>query len=113
MRVPYFEPLRVVQLHYMARPLSFRWDEGFVARVDAARGDVPRSVWVRRAVEQALGVTSGETPENPRPASAEQPGRAWHEEVLQDGRPVAERPLSALDAEQARREAFARAGRKR
>lgn len=38
----------------MALPVSFRWDEGFVARVDAARGDVPRSVFVRRAVERAL-----------------------------------------------------------
>jgi len=38
----------------MALPISFRWDEEFVARIDAARGDVPRSVWVRRAVERAL-----------------------------------------------------------
>lgn len=39
----------------MAQPLSFRWDEEFVARIDSARGDVSRSLWVRRAVEQALG----------------------------------------------------------
>ena len=41
-------------MQVMALPVSFRWDEGFVARVDAARGDVPRSVFVRRAVERAL-----------------------------------------------------------
>jgi hypothetical protein len=42
-------------MHYMAQPLSFRWDEEFVARIDLVRGDVPRSVFVRRAVEVALG----------------------------------------------------------
>jgi hypothetical protein len=35
----------------MAKPLSFRWDEDFVARIDEIRGDVPRSTWVQRAVE--------------------------------------------------------------
>ena len=42
-------------MHYMVQPLSFRWDPEFVAAIDAARGDVSRSLWVRRAVEQALG----------------------------------------------------------
>jgi hypothetical protein len=41
-------------MHYMAKPVSFRWDEEFVARLDEARGDVPRSAFVRRAIEQAL-----------------------------------------------------------
>jgi hypothetical protein len=45
-------------MRYMAQPLSFRWDEGFVARIDEARGLVPRSAFVRRAVEQALGTLS-------------------------------------------------------
>lgn len=35
-------------------PLSFRWPAEFVARIDAARGDVPRSAFVRRAVERVL-----------------------------------------------------------
>ncbi len=39
----------------MAVPVSFRWGEEFVARVDLARGDVPRSLFVRRCVERALG----------------------------------------------------------
>jgi hypothetical protein len=43
----------------MALPVSFRWDEGFVKRIDEARGDVPRSVWVRRAVEEKLGRSVG------------------------------------------------------
>lgn len=38
----------------MARPLSFRWDEEFVARIDAARGLVPRSAFVRSAVRAFL-----------------------------------------------------------
>ena len=41
-------------MRYMALPVSFRWAEEFVARVDAARGDVPRSRFVQRAVEAAL-----------------------------------------------------------
>jgi hypothetical protein len=44
-------------MHDMALPVSFRWDEAFVKRIDEARGDVPRSVFVRRAVERALGGT--------------------------------------------------------
>jgi hypothetical protein len=38
-----------------AVPLSFRWDKDFVARVDAARGAVPRSAFVRECVERVLG----------------------------------------------------------
>ena len=38
----------------MALPISFRWDDAFVHRLDAARGDVPRSAFVRKAVEAAL-----------------------------------------------------------
>lgn len=36
------------------RPVSFRWEAGLIEAVDGVRGDVPRSVWVRRAVEVAL-----------------------------------------------------------
>jgi hypothetical protein len=35
-------------------PLSFRWEDEFVERIDAARGLVPRSAWVRGACERAL-----------------------------------------------------------
>jgi hypothetical protein len=42
-------------MRYMPQPLSFRWDPEFIARIDAARGDVSRSLFVRRAVERALG----------------------------------------------------------
>jgi hypothetical protein len=38
----------------LQQPLSFRWPAEFVARIDAARGDVPRSAFVRRAVERVL-----------------------------------------------------------
>lgn len=37
-----------------ASPLSFRWDEEFIARVDAARGAVPRSAFVRECVESVM-----------------------------------------------------------
>ena len=43
-------------MHYMSdQPLSFRWPKEFIARIDVAREDVSRSLWVRRAVERALG----------------------------------------------------------
>lgn len=42
-------------MRYMAiQPLSFRWPDEFVAAIDKARGDVPRTAYVRRAVEAAL-----------------------------------------------------------
>lgn len=43
-------------MRYMALPVSFRWDPEFVAKIDAARGDVSRSLWVRRAVEHQLAL---------------------------------------------------------
>lgn len=46
-------------MRYMALPVSFRWDEGFVRRIDEARGLVPRSAFVRSAVEQALSEAKG------------------------------------------------------
>lgn len=41
-------------MHYMSQPLSFRWDEEFVARIDEARGLIPRSTFIRAAVEKEM-----------------------------------------------------------
>jgi len=43
----------------MALPVSFRWDDEFVATIDAARGSVPRSAFVRAAVEAMLSAANG------------------------------------------------------
>ena len=66
--------------HMAIHMVSFRWSDEKLAAVDAARGDVPRSVWVWRAVEQALGkvgpgvASGGGLPSAvDLPASAEQP----------------------------------------
>jgi hypothetical protein len=51
----HYRGLRGATMLYMPpQPLSFRWDPEFVARIDDARGDVPRSKFVRRAVERVL-----------------------------------------------------------
>jgi hypothetical protein len=42
-----------------SQPLSFRWDAEFVARIDQVRGLVPRSTFVRAAVEDALAEHEG------------------------------------------------------
>lgn len=36
------------------RPVSFRWEEEFIARVDGARGEMPRSAFVRQCVEERM-----------------------------------------------------------
>jgi len=54
----------------MALPISFRWDDAFVHRLDAARGDVPRSAFVRKAVEAAL---SGSKQMMERPPTKQEP----------------------------------------
>lgn len=41
------------------RPVSFRWDEKFVARIDAARGGLSRTEFVRRAVEELVAQDEG------------------------------------------------------
>jgi hypothetical protein len=41
-------------MRYMTNPVSFRWDAELLERIDAVREDVPRSAWVRRAVESRL-----------------------------------------------------------
>jgi hypothetical protein len=56
------------------QPLSFRWSKEFVAQIDAARGDVPRSTAVRRAVEAWLTSQGAPTPapvSRMRPSSAQ------------------------------------------
>ncbi len=55
-------------MHYMAQPISFRWDEDFIAAIDAARGKTKRSTFVRDAVERALDPST--------PASPAQPSRS-------------------------------------
>jgi hypothetical protein len=72
--------VRCTTMHGMVSPVSFRWPTELVARIDLARGDVPRSAWVRRAVEQALENASRVAPGGvvresvtPLPAPAEQP----------------------------------------
>ena len=57
----------------MALPISFRWDDAFVHRLDAARGDVPRSAFVRKAVEAAL---SGSKQMMERPPPKQEPSEA-------------------------------------
>lgn len=52
-------------MHYMAQPISFRWDEDYIARIDAARGDMKRSAFVRAAVDRVL-----DAPTPSRPATA-------------------------------------------
>ena len=91
---------------YMSVRVEFRWDSGLVDRVDGARGDVPRSVWVRRAVERALGEgwavqAGGEHAADPNSvvslsAAAEQP------------EPASERSFSGVDRAAAFRRATQR-----
>lgn len=61
-------------MHYMALPVSFRWDEEFVARIDVARGDVPRSTFVRRAIERQI-TGQGLMPRVSQPAVTPASGR--------------------------------------
>ncbi len=56
----------------MAQPVSFRWDDAFVASIDAARGDTKRSPFVRAAVEAhiaALKANAAKAAATGRPAS--------------------------------------------
>ena len=49
----------------MKRSVTFRLDEGLLDRVDSARGDVPRTRWVVRALESALGGAGREVDDLP------------------------------------------------
>jgi hypothetical protein len=54
------------------RQINLRVDEELLERLDAARGGVPRNVWVRRAVEAALGWVvdpADLAPSKPKPPS--------------------------------------------
>lgn len=42
------------QVRKPAQPLSFRWAPEFIARIDAARGEMPRSAFVRQCVEERM-----------------------------------------------------------
>lgn len=51
------------------RQVSLRLAEEVVARIDAARGDVPRERWIRRAIDAGLEAASdhkGEESPDPR-----------------------------------------------
>lgn len=61
-----------------ATPLSFRWESGFVERIDRARGTVPRSKFVRTVLEQHLATGPLDTREPPEKVS---PGRTPEEEA--------------------------------
>jgi hypothetical protein len=54
-------------MHYMSQPLSFRWDKAFIERIDDARGLIPRSAFVRDAVERKLEATSAAGDEKSAP----------------------------------------------
>lgn len=49
----------------MAQPISFRWDEDYIARIDAARGDMKRSAFVRAAVDRLLDAPAPSRPATP------------------------------------------------
>ena len=36
--------------------LDITWPAPLIERIDNARGDVPRSTWIRRSVEKTLGI---------------------------------------------------------
>lgn len=61
----------------MPVPLSFRWPGDFIDRIDRARGEVPRSKWIKRVIEtelQRLGQTSARTPKQGQHKSEEGKG---------------------------------------
>ena len=75
----YLSPYRGT-LRYMAtKNMNLRLSEELLARVDVARGDVPRSVWIRRAIESGLGLQvrtmSAETALRVADGAAPAPGR--------------------------------------
>ena len=71
----------------MALPISFRWDDAFVHRLDAARGDVPRSAFVRKAVEAAL-TGSKQMMERPPPIELPQEPERQVPEHIATGQPT-------------------------
>lgn len=52
--------------HMYTKPVTFRWDEDFLARVDQARGSTPRSAFVRNAIEVALATHFAAVGDHPR-----------------------------------------------
>ena len=42
------------------KPVLVQFADDLVARIDQARGDVPRAVWIRRACERAVPGADGE-----------------------------------------------------
>jgi hypothetical protein len=85
----------------MPDPVSFRFPDGLVERIDEARGDVPRTRWVVRALEAALGGASCQE-SSASPRAPERPSKPieWTDarvdslDVLTDPGPASEpKPL--------------------
>lgn len=47
------------------KPISFRWPEELLERIDYVRGDVPRSRWIERQLETILGLVTPPKPDEP------------------------------------------------
>jgi hypothetical protein len=81
-------------MRYMAKKaLPLRIDEKLLARVDEARGDVPRTRWVERALEEKLARSGVKIPVGVRNESDE--ARAPSSPVVAQIGSTPERPPSA------------------
>src|SRR5215207_6620748 len=58
-----------------SRPLSIRVDPRLIDRIDNARGDVPRTRWLVRAMEAALAESEGAPVPRRKPRSNVEPRR--------------------------------------
>lgn len=63
------------------KPLPLRIDEGLLARVDEARGDVSRTRWVERALEAALEVLDTQPVS---PALSRALRESWESDTMKD-----------------------------
>jgi hypothetical protein len=82
----------------MSQPISFRWDPEFIASLDAARGAIPRSTFVRACVEAIVSATPGPSI---NPAAAQvSPRVPVAESAVEEGRRLARLSLhrSSSDA---------------
>lgn len=75
----------------MSIRVDFRWSEELLASVDEARGDVSRSVWVRRAVERALENVKREESAFLSAKEIVAEPEHYHESVVANAREIVER----------------------